>query len=148
MKNTIQESRENWMANEITKLRREINEMKYNQPLSVERVTTGSVGPITVNNNDYNITVVTLSSTDYVDKTLFIIPEVTIYKTSVSAANAYPSGANWSTANTMNFQVETYFDRAQSDGNNLKFYVIMKNATGGSLSCYFVADFRYVVGTV
>lgn len=150
MRNQLTDDRDNWIVTEIKRLRQEVTEGKFNQPLTIERQSAGPFGPFTIANDAYNSQVITLTSTN--DKVLLLPPaEITFYKTSVTSANRYPLGSgvggNWTDAEVLGFNYDLDFDHFQSDGKNIKLILTMKNQTGSSIDIYFQIGVRYIKGT-
>lgn len=150
MRNQLTDDRDNWIVTEIKRLRQELTEGKFNQPLTIERLDAGTFGPYIIPNNEYSSLVITLTSTN--DKVLLLPPaEITFYKTSVLPGNRYPfnagMGGNWTDAEVLGFNYDLDFDYHQSDGKNIKLILTMKNQTGSSIDIYFGLSVRYIKGT-
>lgn len=150
MKNALSEQRGNWVTNEINRLNRLVNELKYQQPVTIKESPEYQFGPYTIANNSYKSLAITLSTSE--DKVVYILPQITIYKTSISNDNRYGldvGSGNWTTAQINGFDVEISYDHHQAHGNNDQVVVlIMKNKTGGSLDIYFEFSARYIANTL
>lgn len=145
MKNPQEQDRSVWIAHELKKLRQEINEMKFNQPITIEESAYGASSPISVANNDY----LTITGTATPTNAQTLLPDiiVTPYKNSISTDNAYPSGANWSDAERISCYFFTWADWGSSDGKNVKQVQHFINKSGSAISMLTVVAARYIKNT-
>lgn len=134
MKQQVGKSRDEWLIEEITRMRRELDEMKFNQS------PTFNVGTATFGMDGTGIEVaaaniVTVEATaDPTTGKLFPIPEFTIYKDgTATAANKYKKGSNWTASQRFNFTVDWRWDRNDSDGSDAVLYIELFNNTASSI---------------
>ena|SRR5258706_8448629 len=75
---------------------------------------------------------------------MLAVPSIVIYKDSVSAANRWPSGSNWSSL-LGSFQFFWWLDYSLSDGSDQQVRIFFINFSGGSLNLIFQVGFRYLL---
>lgn len=75
---------------------------------------------------------------------LLAVPSLVIYKDSVSAANRWPDGANWSTF-LGSFQFFPWLDYSLSDGNDQQFRILFINFDTRDINLIFQVGFRYLL---
>lgn len=73
---------------------------------------------------------------------LYAFPEFTLYKTTVSAANAIPDGAS---VTPSDYDILAWIDKRASDTNNIVLKVYVRNTTAGSQTILLRANFRYIL---
>jgi len=128
---------------EIRKLRRELDDQKFLQPPTIERL-----GLTTFSENVPNstMTIVTTTLTPLFNQTLLGTLESDLYHTAVSGAGLYPTGSNWSgMIGTVRY--ETWLSSGLSDGKNLKYQQAFYNGSGSGIDAIWQQTFRGFVYT-
>lgn len=134
------------IADDINTLKNQLSELRTLQQQGASAVNltiTGNyVSSVTLGANGPAFFIFTLANAT--NQRLFGIFEYTLYQGSVAAGNEIGSGAN---SYFDNWDMRYWPSKYDSDGNNLKERVYVKNITAGSLTVYMVGSWRYIVGT-
>jgi hypothetical protein len=137
-KQRLSEDRNDWIVAEITKLKRQFNEDKFNQPVSIEVPTAAELNT-TVNAG--TITTITLTVTPLQNQTLLGMCESALYKDTKDDDGDYPTGANWSgLLGDCTYMTFTHPDR--SDGKNIIHRQVLRNLSATNIDAYFRARAR------
>jgi hypothetical protein len=90
---------------------------------------------------------VTVTNFNANNKRLLSLESFSVFKNSISGANLFPVGANWSTADTFNLDVFTWIDWSQSDNNNVILRVLVRNWNASSINLLIHGNFRYLLNS-
>ena len=150
MKNVVTEGRDKWVESELVKLRRELEEIKYNQPVTIGQTNSATAGPASIPNDSYASATATLASNS--GAKVLGVTMASLYKDSVSTDNRYPrtstTGLNWSNAEMYTTWYSGWYDYGASDGYNLKYIQQFTNRSGGAITILFVAASRVIANVV
>lgn len=72
-------------------------------------------------------TVVTVTTTSDDGKRLHAMPNISLYKDSVTAANRFPGGSNWSADDRLSIALSTWLDWGETDNTNAVLKVFIGN---------------------
>ena len=152
MKNRVTEGRDKWVQENITRLNREMEEGKYNQPPTPAKSNLISLwfdgtgyafanGQTTAINLNLNTSQNILPWVHY-----------SVYLNGTkSAANKYRSGANWDAIGLEEAQIHGRWDYGEGPGSGLDkivYQIEVSNYTGGILRIALEAEARYLPSNV
>lgn len=141
-KNIIPETPEEALLTKIANLQRQIEAFKYQQPLSVYRTEQTTVD-ITIASGA--IAVIDTSLTPPEGQKSFAIPEVAIYQYIGGIYERYLDVM----ASPANLEAYGFINEALSDGENIYYTLVIKNAGVSSIDLRVVTRWRYTqTGTV
>jgi hypothetical protein len=150
MKNNVTEGRDKWVEVELTKLRRELEENKYNQPVTIGQTNSAIAGPAVVPNDSYVSATATLVHNR--GARVLGVALSSLYKDSVSAANRYPrtstTGTNWTAEEMYTTWYSGWADLGSSDGYNLKYIQQFTNRSGAPITILFDSASRIIAKAV
>lgn len=134
------------IADDINTLKNQLSELRTLQQQGASAVNLTTTGDYTTSVTlgaggaaFFNFTLANASN-----QRLFGTFEYTLYEGSIALANVVGSGTN----NFFDhYDIRYWPSKFDSDGNNLKERVFVKNITAGSLTVYMVGSWRYIVGT-
>lgn len=112
------------------------------QPPNINAISA-SQGAFTLSAGAIQWFSVRINSTD--NFKMMAVPSIAIYKNSVSAANRYPDGANWTGADLGTFVPYVFLDPSLSDGNDEQFRVVFINFNASPIDLTFQVAFRYLL---
>lgn len=114
---------------------------RYPQAAAVGVSNLAGITPFTIPNGSSGLISFTVANVN--NLRLLPVPFVSLYKgSSASAANLYPTGANWSSANITGVRVEHWLEKDATDGNNAVYYMHVVNNTGAGLTVYAESVWR------
>jgi len=146
MKNRVTEGRDKWVEVELTKLRRELEENKYNQPVTIGQTNSAIAGPAVVPHNSHVAAVSTLEHNR--GARVLGVWLSSLYKDSVSPANRYPktstTGTNWTADEMVTTWYSGWVDLGSSDGHNLKYIQQFLNQSGAPITIVFDSAARVI----
>lgn len=145
MKNQISETRDHWIETELMKLRRELDELKYQQPITIKQTNVATAGPAVVANGKYVSATGTVTSLS--NKTVMAVTQSTLYKSPGGVGDNFPTGSNWSDAERENVWFSTWHDYATQDGKNMKLIQQFLNKSGSSITVLIAAASRVIADT-
>ncbi len=141
MINNADRSLEKKLVYDLNQVKQQLDEMKANQANSIF-IGTINTATVTISAGSYALFTYTLTPAN--NQVLSAISEFAIYLNSVSAANRYPDGANWS--NEQKMIVESWLDQGVTDNKNLVFKLVIKNTDVGSVTVVVKQQWRSVGG--
>lgn len=139
-RNLVLDSPEETLVTRIKSLERMVEDLKTNQPATFSITTLAGVS-VTVAANT-NVFATATASPVLGTQILMVIPEVSICKDSISAANLYPGGANWTALE--NYDFEVWMDWGSSDNHNMVCKIVFKNKSMSSVDLIIRIQFRYL----
>lgn len=148
----VTEGRDHWAESEITKLRRELEELKYNQPPTLTMTSAQSLG---MDGIGYKISTnssftANLRFTSLNGENILPLVEYDIYLNGTrSLANRYSTGANWGAATVKNTFIRSYWTAYYPTvPNQIVYRVELWNFTAGDLYVGIEVQGRYIPGNV
>lgn len=135
------------ILDEIRDLKRRVNNLERNpQPpnISLSDTATASFSlPPFPNPGFIVLLTTTIDNTD--DKRLLAVPNQSIYKDSVSAANLWPFGSNWSNQDRVDVLVTTWIDWGTTDNNNVVVRTMLQNWGSSTFNLIFKVNHRFLL---
>ncbi len=134
------------IADDINTLKNQLSELRTLQQQGASAVNLTTTGDYTTSGllvaGSAAFFIYTLSNAS--NQRLFGTFEYTLYEGSIALANVIGSGAN----NFFDhYDIRYWPSKYDSDGNNRKEHVFVKNITAGPLTVSMVGSWRYIVGT-
>lgn len=145
MRQPLSSDREKYTTAAIEQLRREVEAMKFNQPITIIESNAAAAGPATVNNGDSASATASLDPSN--EQVMLGVIQASLYKSSVSDDNFFPTGANWSSGEKASVNFEVWHDWGLADGKNIKLIQRFVNNSGSGIEILLVAAARIINNT-
>lgn len=135
------------LLDEVKDLKRRVADLERNpQPPNISLSDTATASFTVDPLNGGNYLWILTNTLDHDDgKRIMAVPNQSLYKDSVSAANLWPSGSNWSIQDKFDLVVVTWVDWGSTDNNNVVTKMMIQNWGSSTFNLIYKCNHRFLL---